>query len=159
MLNYFSTFADGNTADGQTGQGCTLGGTVSAANCRGADNAAESARRWNFGTADNLADYAFVVIDGTFMRLGGVAEAGLPGEAGNLLQTGEQVFSLSLGAGPHSIVFGVVDVGDIGLSSTLAIRQVLVTPVPEPAGLALIAAGLAVLRRLRPATGRCPSRC
>lgn len=102
MLNYFSTFADGNTADGQTGQGCTLGGTVSAANCRGADNAAESARRWNFGTADNLADYAFVVIDGTFMRLGGVAEAGLPGEAGNLLQTGEQVFSLSLGAGART---------------------------------------------------------
>lgn len=110
--------------------------------------------RWNFGTTDNLADYAFVVIDGSFTRLGGVAEATLPGDAGNLLQTGEQGFSLSLGAGPHSIVFGVVDVGDFNLSSTFAVRQVLVTPVPEPGGLALMLVGLAALRRVRRATGR-----
>lgn len=45
VLNYFTTFTDGSTADGQTGQGCTLGGVVSAGNCRGADNAVEFVRQ------------------------------------------------------------------------------------------------------------------
>lgn len=45
VLNYFTTFTNGATASGQTGQGCTLGGATSAANCRGADNAAEFTRQ------------------------------------------------------------------------------------------------------------------
>lgn len=45
VLNYFTTFTDGNTAGGQAGQGCTLGGATAAANCRGASNAAEFARQ------------------------------------------------------------------------------------------------------------------
>jgi uncharacterized protein len=45
VLNYFTTFADGTTAAGASGQGCTLGSGVSAANCRGASNAAEFARQ------------------------------------------------------------------------------------------------------------------
>ena len=45
VLNYFTTFLDGSTADGQTGQGCTLGGSVSAGNCRGANNLAEFVRQ------------------------------------------------------------------------------------------------------------------
>lgn len=45
VLNYFTTFTDGTTASGQTGQGCSLGGVVDAANCRGASNAAEFARQ------------------------------------------------------------------------------------------------------------------
>lgn len=45
VLNYFTTFTNGQTADGQTGQGCMLGTSSSAANCRGADNAAEFARQ------------------------------------------------------------------------------------------------------------------
>ncbi|MDO9270465.1 MAG: ExeM/NucH family extracellular endonuclease, partial [Methylobacter sp.] len=45
VLNYFTTFIDGTTADGQSGQGCTLGGAVPASNCRGANNAAEFARQ------------------------------------------------------------------------------------------------------------------
>lgn len=45
VLNYFTTFTDGATASGQTGQGCTLGGSTSASNCRGASNAAEFARQ------------------------------------------------------------------------------------------------------------------
>ncbi len=44
-LNYFTTFTDGNTADGQTGQGCSLGGVVLASNCRGASNLAEFKRQ------------------------------------------------------------------------------------------------------------------
>ncbi len=45
VLNFFTTFTDGNTAAGQSGQGCTLGASTSAANCRGADNAAEFGRQ------------------------------------------------------------------------------------------------------------------
>ncbi len=49
VLNYFTTFTDGNTASGQTGQGCTLGGPVGgstlASNCRGASNLIEFGRQ------------------------------------------------------------------------------------------------------------------
>jgi predicted extracellular nuclease len=45
VLNYFTTFVDGTTADGQSGQGCTLGGATSASNCRGANNLAEFNRQ------------------------------------------------------------------------------------------------------------------
>lgn len=45
VLNYFTTFTNGNTASGQTGQGCTLGASTSAANCRGADNMTEFNRQ------------------------------------------------------------------------------------------------------------------
>lgn len=44
-LNFFTTFTNGQTADGQTGQGCALGGSVTAGNCRGADNLAEFQRQ------------------------------------------------------------------------------------------------------------------
>lgn len=45
VLNYFTTFTNGQTVDGKTGQGCSLGGAVSAANCRGADNLNEFNRQ------------------------------------------------------------------------------------------------------------------
>jgi uncharacterized protein len=45
VLNYFTTFTNGATASGQTGQGCSLGGSVSAGNCRGANNLAEFQRQ------------------------------------------------------------------------------------------------------------------
>ncbi len=45
VLNYFTTFTDGNNAAGQSGQGCNLGSSVSAANCRGASNRAEFVRQ------------------------------------------------------------------------------------------------------------------
>lgn len=45
VLNYFTTFTNGQTADGKTGQGCSLGGAVSAANCRGADDLNEFNRQ------------------------------------------------------------------------------------------------------------------
>ena len=45
VLNFFTTFTDGTTASGQTGQGCSLSGAVSAANCRGADSLAEFNRQ------------------------------------------------------------------------------------------------------------------
>ncbi len=45
VLNFFTTFSNGQTAAGATGQGCSLGGAVSAANCRGADSLAEFNRQ------------------------------------------------------------------------------------------------------------------
>jgi predicted extracellular nuclease len=45
VLNFFTTFTNGNDAWGRTGQGCTIGGTTRASNCRGADNMAEFVRQ------------------------------------------------------------------------------------------------------------------
>ncbi len=45
VLNYFTTFTNGETATGQTGQGCALGTTTTAANCRGASNLNEFQRQ------------------------------------------------------------------------------------------------------------------
>jgi hypothetical protein len=45
VLNYFTTFTNGQTADGQTGQGCTVGTSTTAGNCRGANNLAEFQRQ------------------------------------------------------------------------------------------------------------------
>ncbi|TBO27862.1 ExeM/NucH family extracellular endonuclease [Aquabacterium lacunae] len=45
VLNYFTTFTNGQTADGKTGQGCTLGTSTSASNCRGANNLTEFQRQ------------------------------------------------------------------------------------------------------------------
>lgn len=43
VLNYFTTFVDGKTASGLSGQGCAPSGTTS--DCRGANSAAEFARQ------------------------------------------------------------------------------------------------------------------
>ncbi|MBI3228623.1 MAG: ExeM/NucH family extracellular endonuclease, partial [Burkholderiales bacterium] len=45
VLNYFSTFQDGTSFDGKTGQGCSLGGVVNKSNCRGANNLNEFNRQ------------------------------------------------------------------------------------------------------------------
>ncbi len=45
VLNFFTTFTNGNTADGRTGQGCTVGASTSPGNCRGANNLAEFTRQ------------------------------------------------------------------------------------------------------------------
>ena len=45
VLNFFTTFTNGQTADGQTGQGCTLGSSTTAGNCRGANSLTEFLRQ------------------------------------------------------------------------------------------------------------------
>ena len=45
VLNFFTTFTDGNDAWGRPRQGCQLDGSTSANNCRGADNNAEFVRQ------------------------------------------------------------------------------------------------------------------
>jgi predicted extracellular nuclease len=47
VLNFFTTFTNGQTAFGGTGQGCSLGASVAASNCRGADNIVEYQRQLN----------------------------------------------------------------------------------------------------------------
>lgn len=47
VLNYFTTFTNGATASGQTGQGCRLDNSVAASNCRGANNLVEFNRQRN----------------------------------------------------------------------------------------------------------------
>lgn len=45
VLNFFTTFTNGQTAAGGSGQGCSLGNSTSASNCRGADNLTEFNRQ------------------------------------------------------------------------------------------------------------------
>ena len=45
VLNFFTTFTNGQNAAGASGQGCTVGSSTSAGNCRGADNLAEFIRQ------------------------------------------------------------------------------------------------------------------
>ncbi|KAB8053411.1 ExeM/NucH family extracellular endonuclease [Janthinobacterium sp. FT14W] len=45
VLNFFTTFTNGNNIFGQTGQGCTVGSSTTKSNCRGADNLAEFERQ------------------------------------------------------------------------------------------------------------------
>jgi predicted extracellular nuclease len=45
VLNFFTTFTNGNNIFGETGQGCKLGASTSKSNCRGADNLAEFIRQ------------------------------------------------------------------------------------------------------------------
>lgn len=45
VLNFFTTFTNGADAWGNTNRGCTVGGTTSKSNCRGADNLVEFQRQ------------------------------------------------------------------------------------------------------------------
>ncbi|NNG23790.1 ExeM/NucH family extracellular endonuclease [Telluria aromaticivorans] len=45
VLNFFTTFVDGSNVEGATGQGCTIGSTTRASNCRGANNMIEFVRQ------------------------------------------------------------------------------------------------------------------
>jgi predicted extracellular nuclease len=45
VLNFFTTFTNGEDVNGLTGQGCKIGNTTSKGNCRGADNMVEFVRQ------------------------------------------------------------------------------------------------------------------
>jgi len=45
VLNFFTTFTNGEDAWGRTGQGCKIGNTTTRSNCRGADNLPEFLRQ------------------------------------------------------------------------------------------------------------------
>ena len=61
VLNFFTTFKDGNDVFGASGQGCQLGASSSSANCRGADNLPEFERQTRKIVSELLAIDADVV--------------------------------------------------------------------------------------------------
>ena len=106
---------------------------------------------WNFGTRDTYADFGFVIIDGTLVRLATSAAATQTGTQGNLYETGFSDYAYKLlRGGPHLIIFGVTDVGDFNLTSTLAVDNVRITgAVSEPPSMLLAGAALMVFVVLR----------
>jgi len=89
---------------------------------------------WAFGGVEDFyQDHAFVVINGAVTTLATRSE---PGSALN-------GFSLSFaGAGTVQLALGLVDTGDFLGVSTLSISNLQITPIPEPASLMLLLAGL-----------------
>ena len=104
---------------------------------------------WDLGTGDTQGDLAFVVIDGALSVLANATQASQPGTLGNTWRTGFSTFSTVLATGgSHTVAFGVVDVGDFSMTSTLAIDGVQigdVAVVPEPSGPLLALASAALL--------------
>ncbi|MDP3820857.1 MAG: ExeM/NucH family extracellular endonuclease [Burkholderiales bacterium] len=109
VLNFFTTFTDGNTATGQSGQGCTLGASTAASNCRGANNAAEFARQRSkivesiaalgadvvglMEIQNNGATAVQNLVDGLNAKLGGGTFARVPDPAGG---TGTDAIKVAL---------------------------------------------------------------
>lgn len=102
---------------------------------------------WTFSTVEDLfQDRAFAVINGQIFTL---ATRSAPGLA-------TQTFSFTFAAaGIAKLALGVIDTGDVLGVSTLTVRNLAVSAVPEPTPLALWLAGLglagAAARRRRPA--------
>ena len=92
---------------------------------------------WAFTTVEDLfLDRAFAVVNGQLFTL---ATRSAPGLA-------TQTFSFTFAtAGMATLALGVIDTGDYLGVSTLAISNLAVTPVPEPATLALWLAGLGLV--------------
>ncbi len=93
MLNYFTTFTDGTTAAGGTGQGCSLGSSVAAANCRGADDLAE------FGRQRSKIVEAIAVLDADVVGLMEIQNNGAAA-----VQNLVDALNAKLGAGTYSRV-------------------------------------------------------
>lgn len=113
---------------------------------------------WRFFTNEGLAiagprlpDFAFVAVNGTVAMLAAAGDPLVSPSASPLspryaFDTGWQTGSVTVTAdGPVTLSFGVVDVDDFTVSSALMLDAVSVTPIPEPAEWAMMAAGLAML--------------
>ena len=108
--------------------------------------------RFNFLSNDTLpGDFGFVVVDGAMFKLADTTWLSAPAGTWSQ-QSGYGLFThVFSSAGPHTLAFGVADVGDFNASSALLIDAVQVSAVPEPKTYALMLAGLALvaLRRRR----------
>jgi hypothetical protein len=103
--------------------------------------------QWTLDTRDDtFPDLVFAVLDGQLLQPGTAADATLPASGPFSFTTGVRGFATPLiGAGPHTLVIGVVDIGDYNMTSTLSISQVLLQPVPEAPALPAMLAGAALL--------------
>lgn len=108
--------------------------------------------QWDLSTMDqsgdpNIADIAFVVIDGKLTTLGSALDATNPVTGGTYLaQTGWLDWSSTFASGgSHTVSFGVADIGDVSVTSALDVTGVNVSAVPETSSLALLVAGLGML--------------
>jgi hypothetical protein len=101
---------------------------------------------WNFGTRETQLDHAFVVIDGVVTSLNSAVNPTAPGIGNDLFQTGYQSFSSSFTtSGTHTVAFGVVDLNDTAVRSSLSIDQVQISAVPEADVRIMLLAGMGSL--------------
>lgn len=107
LLNYFTTFGDGKTASGLSGQGCAPSGTTS--DCRGADSSAEFTRQRTKLIAELKALNADVI---GLMELQNNAEAIANLVAGLNEQMGAGTYATvadpSTGVGTDAIKLGLI---------------------------------------------------
>ena len=100
---------------------------------------------WNMFTNEGAAgaDYAFVAINGALTTLASASNASLASVPYSF-STGASVFSQTFAsASSVTLAFGVVDLGDYGVTSALWLDNVALTAaVPEPETYAMLLAGL-----------------
>ncbi|WP_428510091.1 ExeM/NucH family extracellular endonuclease [Roseateles sp.] len=121
VLNFFTTFTNGQTASGQTGQGCSLGGASSAANCRGADNLNEFSRQKAKIVASLSALNADVV---------GLMEIQNNGQVA--VQNLVDGLNAVLGAGTYASVALPGDTGDDAIRVAMIYKPAKLSPVGAP---------------------------
>ncbi len=114
VLNFFTTFTNGQTASGLTGQGCTLGVSTAASNCRGANSAAEFARQ-----RTKIVE-AMAAINADVLGLMEIQNNGAAA-AQNLVDS----LNLKVGAGTYAVVPDPVGIGTGG-TGTDAIKVALI---------------------------------
>lgn len=133
VLNFFTTFTDGNTASGQSGQGCTLGGVVAASNCRGANNLAEFNRQ-RAKIVEAVAALGADVVGLMEIQNNVPTGSGSATNADVAVQNLVNALNAKLGAGTYAVV-----PAPAGSTGTDAIRVALIY---KPAALSLTGAAL-----------------
>ncbi|WP_318023210.1 ExeM/NucH family extracellular endonuclease [Paucibacter sp. DJ1R-11] len=121
VLNFFTTFTNGQTASGQTGQGCSLGGASSAANCRGADNLNEFTRQ----KAKIVASLSTLNAD-----VVGLMEMQNNGQVA--VQNLVDGLNAVLGAGTYASVALPGDTGDDAIRVAMIYKPAKLSPVGAP---------------------------
>jgi hypothetical protein len=137
-----ATIVSGNGSSTSTASFGGTVGTILSKNFSFASSGATVSFDWYFVAGDYMPynDFADVKIGGNVF---GLSSVGQVGDYGN---SGWQSFSHTVGTalnGPVSFI--VSNYGDNGVSSSLEIRNVQVSAVPESTNLALMLAGLGLL--------------